>query len=347
MIVEAGHSVGERQDDPIREDSLDDILQVLYSQLLNDSGRISASKGGFSEQTGLLIELTNPRARLSRSEGRGKLFSALGELMWYLTGTNQTSFITYYMPGYPINPGEEERIESAYGPKIYGSGEYAQIERVVSLLKAKPTSRKAVVQLFGAHDLSAVAEAVAKSQAVPEAPCTCSVQFLVRQGRLNVIVNMRSNDAYMGLPHDVFSFTMIQEIVARRLGVEVGTYKHFVGSMHLYERDREHAAAYIDEGWHRPQPMPEMPIGDPTESIVRLLRAEQALRVGPPGNVDEAGLEDYWRDIVRLLRAYSAAKQLSKEDSISAIQGLKREMSSRVFDAYLSDKETSIAQAGS
>lgn len=38
---------------------------------------------------------------------------------------------------------------------------------------------------------------------------------------------MRSNDAYLGFPHDVFFFTMIQELVARSLGIRVGDYHHF------------------------------------------------------------------------------------------------------------------------
>jgi thymidylate synthase len=37
-----------------------------------------------------------------------------------------------------------------------------------------------------------------------------------------MVTTMRSNDAYLGLPHDVFCFTMLQEIIARSLGREIG-----------------------------------------------------------------------------------------------------------------------------
>ena len=59
---------------------------------------------------------------------------------------------------------------------------------------------------------------------------------------------MRSNDAFKGLPHDVFCFTMLQEIFARTLGVHVGVYKHAVGSLHLYDKDRQKANQYLKEG---------------------------------------------------------------------------------------------------
>ena len=37
-----------------------------------------------------------------------------------------------------------------------------------------------------------------------------------------LVVHMRSNDVFMGFPHDVFAFTMIQEILANDLGVKLG-----------------------------------------------------------------------------------------------------------------------------
>jgi len=48
---------------------------------------------------------------------------------------------------------------------------------------------------------------------------------LIRNKQLHMLTNMRSNDAFWGLPHNIFSFTMIQEILARTLSVELGTYK--------------------------------------------------------------------------------------------------------------------------
>ena len=80
--------------------------------------------------------------------------------------------------------------------------------RVIKTLSEKPTTRQAVVQILDAEDISEQHKNV---------PCTCTLQFFARGRRLHMVASMRSNDAYIGLPHDVFAFTMIQEIVARAL----------------------------------------------------------------------------------------------------------------------------------
>ena len=81
-----------------------------------------------------------------------------------------------------------------------------------------------------------------------EIPCTTTFQFMVRDNRVHMLTTMRSNDAYIGLPHDVFCFSMLQEIIACSLGSDLGTYRHFVGSMHLYDRDLSKAEEFVSEG---------------------------------------------------------------------------------------------------
>src|SRR5207247_7673262 len=95
-------------------------------------------------------------------------------------------------------------------------------------------------------------------------PCTCTLQFMIRKDRLYLFTNMRSNDAFLGMAHDIFCFTMLQEIVARDLSIDIGTYKHSVGSFHLYETSVNSAKGYLSEGWQPTDTaMPPMPIGDP------------------------------------------------------------------------------------
>ena len=73
------------------------------------------------------------------------------------------------------------------------------------------------------------------------------MQFLVRRGSLHMVVHMRSNDAFLGLSHDIFAFTFIQELVARSLGLKLGTYKHMVGSLHIYDVDNK-VRKFLKEG---------------------------------------------------------------------------------------------------
>ena len=57
---------------------------------------------------------------------------------------------------------------------------------------------------------------------------------------------MRSNDIWMGVPYDMFSFCFLQVKMAMELGVEVGTYTHYAGSLHMYKRDYDVALKNMD-----------------------------------------------------------------------------------------------------
>jgi hypothetical protein len=56
---------------------------------------------------------------------------------------------------------------------------------------------------------------------------------------------MRSNDIWLGTPYDVTMFTQLQLSMARALKMFVGTYRHHVGSLHIYERDIPAAEQFL------------------------------------------------------------------------------------------------------
>ncbi len=64
--------------------TLDDVMRSVIEAILEHGDRINSTKGENTELTGVLLAITDPRARLSRTETRGKPFSCLGELCWYL-----------------------------------------------------------------------------------------------------------------------------------------------------------------------------------------------------------------------------------------------------------------------
>jgi hypothetical protein len=59
------------------------------------------------------------------------------------------------------------------------------------------------------------------------------------EDQLNLRVLMRSNDAILGLPYDVFAFSQFHCTLARTLSLKIGTYTHETWSLHLYDRDWE------------------------------------------------------------------------------------------------------------
>lgn len=310
----------------ITEETLDDILRRVFDKLLRSKNRINPTRGEATELTGVLLQITNPRARLSRTEIKGKLFSCLGELLWYLAKTKDLRFISYYVSRYRDESDDGRTVYGGYGPRLFNFGGHDQVSNIIRLLTNKPDSRRAVIQLFDASDLA---------EPHKDIPCTCTLQFMVRQRRLYMLSSMRSNDAFLGLPHDVFAFTMLQEIMARTLDVELGTYKHAVGSLHLYEEHRSRAAKYLEEGWQPTEAMPPMPLGDPWRSVRKVVRAERAIRRGDSVDYDALNLDPYWADLVRLLQIFSHFKRGESRE----ITRVKRAMSVRTYDPYIEDKE--------
>ena len=314
----------------ICEDTLDDLMRASIQAIIKDGEPVrESSRGSNRELRGVLLRLTNPRARLSHTETKGKVFSPIGELAWYLAGSNDAGFIIYYISKYKNESEADGTIHGAYGPRLFSKDWGDQFRNVVNLLREKPSTKKAVIQLFDSDDLCGTYKDV---------PCTCTLQFLIRSGRLYLITSMRSNDAYLGLPHDVFSFTIMQEIVARLLGVEMGDYTHFAGSLHLYDEYADNAACLLNEGWQATEgaAMPPMPLGDPWPSIEVFLRAEAEIRDGHPVSGDVDGLDPYWQDLVRLLRVF----RHSKDNEPEAVTLIKSQMANRVYREFIAMRET-------
>lgn len=294
--------------------TLDDVLWKVFPKLIASKNRVINTRGATREIIGAVIELKQPRARLSRTETRGKPFSCLGEFLWYLSKDNKLDFIYHYIQRYKDESEDKKTVFGGYGKRLFHQRRINQIDSVISLLKKNRNSRRAVIQLFNAEDIA---------QRAVEAPCTCTMQLLVRKRKLDLIVSMRSNDAYKGLPHDIFCFTMLQEVMARTLGVDVGIYRHFAGSLHLYEYDIDNAKQYLSEGLQPTIQMPPMPPGSPWPALDVVLEAEEAIRKKRPVHPHTWKLPSYWADLVRLLQALDATGDPSTLDEIKAKMAFK------------------------
>ena len=159
---------------------LDDLLRKVFRRLLASKHQITASRGTTRELIGVLLKLERPRARLSRSETRGRAFSCLGEFLWYLSGDNQLDFIRYYIKDYDKESDDGRTVYGGYGPRIFCQRGHNQLENVIKLLSKQPTSRRAVIQLFNAED-------IAGKERRREIPCTCTLQFMLRDDKLHLI----------------------------------------------------------------------------------------------------------------------------------------------------------------
>lgn len=183
------------------------------------------------------------------------------ELLWYLGGNSETTMLEHYAPSYGrfATPGTKT-AHGAYGARIgdadpsfsralgekcdalAGQPACTQVAAVIALLKKSKDTRQALLSMWNAGDLLYALEGK-----TPDIPCTVCLQFFARRDQLHCVAYMRSNDVWLGMPHDVFSFTRIQQFIAASVGLEAGTYTHCVGSMHLYDRnaDKAHACLQI------------------------------------------------------------------------------------------------------
>ena len=152
---------------------------------------------------------------------------AVGELLWYLSGSNSLDDIKRYSKAWENLSDDGYTVNSAYGYRIQSKFGFNQWEHVVGLLKKDPNSRQAVIHI---KDPS--------NEPTKDLPCTVCLQYLIRDGKLHATTYMRSNDIWLGFPYDVFSFTCLQIIMAFELGVEIGEYTHIAGSLHLYRRNK-------------------------------------------------------------------------------------------------------------
>lgn len=308
-------------------DNVDDLMRAVFTRLLSqhrDNNRVSSNKGKSTEIFGALLRLTNPRGRLGRSVERSRIYSAIGELTWYLSASRELAHIAHYISAYTECSDDKQTLAGAYGPRIFhpdrgrDDGVFSdEWHRIIDLLKRRPGSRNAVIQLYNNED---------GQRAGLDIPCTCTLHFAIRRNRLDLHVHMRSNDAFLGLPHDIFAFTMVQEIAARELGVELGKYHHSVASLHLYDDDpekkvraRTRAQSYLDEGLFEKVFMPAMPMGDPWPSIRALLSAERELRANLENYVPPSGLPPYWEDLATLLRVHAVVKADRPNDELKQL----------------------------
>ena len=153
----------------------------------------------------------------------------VGELLWYLSGNNDLSAIQKYTPNWDRMSDDGETVNSNYGFLMKHYYGFDQLKMCEDILRKDPNSRQAVIHLKPARNVI--------DNPTKDLPCTTTLQFFIRNNKLYMTTYMRSNDLWMGFPYDVFQFTCVQIYLAMVLNVDLGTYTHIAGSLHLYKRN--------------------------------------------------------------------------------------------------------------
>lgn len=175
------------------------------------------------------ITLRNPLERcIVVPERHNNPFAAIYESLWVIAGRNDIADLSAYLPRAPDFSDDGSTWRAGYGPRLRNWRGVDQVAAVVSTLQAEPESRRAVISLF---------DPALDNEPSKDIPCTNWLQFLCRDGVLDLAVTVRSNDLIWGFSGiNTFEWSVLHEMVASWLGVAVGTVTYFIGSLHLYER---------------------------------------------------------------------------------------------------------------
>lgn len=199
----------------------------IISDILTNGTECSPRGMKIKEICGYTFKLNSIEDSLPLQKSR-KLNYRFGVLEGLLNvwGQYPKDIILYYNKkmGDFMNEDTQE-WDGAYAPRI------AQvIDSVYERLKKDPDTRQAVIPIFRSSD--------ATNPSSKDHPCTISLQLLYREGKLNMVATMRSNDILWGAGYDINQFTTIQRALASWLDCPIGWYIHQAGSMHAY-LDRE------------------------------------------------------------------------------------------------------------
>ena len=176
----------------------------------------------------------DPTRPIADFEARGFNWKYLaGEMAWYLKKDRDVDYIGQFSGFWSniTNPNTNE-INSNYGSLVFNKEQFGWA--VDSLLKDK-NSRQAIMffnqpkfQFEGNKDFV----------------CTMYANFFIRNNKLNMKIQMRSNDIFYGLTFDAPFFSFLQQSVYLILkdqysDLELGVYHHFADNIHFYERHFE------------------------------------------------------------------------------------------------------------
>lgn len=290
-----------------------DLLEQVYLE----PEHVCAPRGmKIKESLGVSFRITNIRHRIPYIPHRElSIAYMIAELVWYLSGNNSTEWISNYSSFWKTISDDGVTANSAYGARIfkvhpYQSGiGWSQWEFIKAELTKDPDSRRAVIHIRMPQD---------SYFAKLDVPCTLTLQFFIRDGKLHQVASMRSSDLILGLAYDVPAFTFFQELLAFELGVECGSYTHVSNSLHIYERhwpmvEKIIADPFEEEHPWRAREMPPIPSLPPLETLNII---EKAITLATTQDELEGVVSatcgcvefSYWQDWLFILAAHRANK---------------------------------------
>lgn len=222
----------------------DAYKKALYD-VYNNPEYISSPRGLMcKELTDVALVVKNPLLSLyenKRRPSQKKYIAA--EILWYASGSNTVEWISKYAKMWDSLKDEKGTVNSAYGNLIFtemNEHNYNQYNWAFTSLVKDQDTRQAIMHFNKPHH---------QYNENKDFVCTLNAVFHIRDNKLNLTVDMRSNDIILGLATDVAFFTVLQQQMLLNLkdygekhkiehlkNLELGRYTHIDHSLHLYQR---------------------------------------------------------------------------------------------------------------
>ena len=203
--------------------SANEAFEYFYKTISKCGGDFADTKTLFN----IGFTLLEPRARRITNDMRNwKEDYAEAEWQWYLSGDKSVFKLGDIYGKVPeiwkrmADP--LGNVNSNYG---YQWKRNDQIGYVINLLKNEPDTRQATISIYDGKE---------HDKFTFDTPCTYAIQFTIVNNRLNMCVTMRSNDLWYGFCNDQYQFSMLQEMIAKEINMDMGTYYHFAHNLHIY-----------------------------------------------------------------------------------------------------------------
>jgi thymidylate synthase len=185
------------------------------------------------------VDSTLPFASFKDRAFNWKYFA--GEVAWYLKKDCDIDYINKFSNFWKgITNPNSNNINSNYGSLLFGS----QLKWCLDSLKSDDNTRQAIAFLN---------QPKFQFEGNKDFVCTMYLNFFIRDNKLNMKVQMRSNDIFYGLTFDAPFFAVVHQhmllwLKESKPTLELGTYTHFADNIHYYERHFELSEQILTNG---------------------------------------------------------------------------------------------------
>lgn len=216
-------------------------VNSVYHQavaLVRESGMLQDSRAGrvLAVPEPVVLETLRPQERVLLDPQRdANPFFHFFESLWMLAGRQDSAFLDRFVRDFGGRFAEEDgTLHGAYGHRWRHRFHFDQLDNVITQLRDDPLDRQAVIAMWepGVDTLGGGGWYAGKPLDIP---CNTHIYPRIVGGELDLMVCCRSNDVVWGATGaNAVHFAFLQEYLAGRIGVRVGTLRQMTTNLHGY-----------------------------------------------------------------------------------------------------------------